>query len=110
MGGMRRLAERSLDLGVHASRQHLPHHDVIGPHPCTHVSPARACLATRTFSQHPSPASPPEINRTPGYPALIALVYGVAGESPALVAAVGVILSIASAALLAFVARRLFGP
>ncbi|HEV8268803.1 MAG TPA: glycosyltransferase family 39 protein [Thermoanaerobaculia bacterium] len=76
----------------------------------TYVRPALALLKTGTFSQSPAPGSPPEINRTPGYPALIAGVYALAGERPVALAAANIVLSTASIVLVAILAGSLFGP
>jgi hypothetical protein len=58
----------------------------------SYLRPAQALLSLGKFSLSPSQPSVPEIVRTPGYPALIAGVYAIAGERLWLLAVVNALL------------------
>src|SRR5437762_4821506 len=75
----------------------------------TYARPALALLATGSFSPSVERAPEPEINRTPGYPLMIAAVYRVFGERPALLSVLGALVSASSAIVLLALARDLFG-
>ncbi|MEO7921050.1 MAG: hypothetical protein ABIT01_16440, partial [Thermoanaerobaculia bacterium] len=72
--------------------------------------PALALLASGTFAQSPQALNVPETNRTPGYPVLIAAVYGIFGRHPLLLALLNILLSTGTLVLLSILAERLFGP
>jgi 4-amino-4-deoxy-L-arabinose transferase-like glycosyltransferase len=74
----------------------------------TYVRPALALLKSGSFSPSPEQAPEPEINRTPGYPLLIAALYGAFGERPWLLSVAGAFFSAGTALALFSLARRLF--
>lgn len=76
----------------------------------TYVRPARALLSRGTFSPSPERAPEPEINRTPGFPLLIAAVYGLFGEKSWLISLVGVLASAGTGVAVASLATRFAGP
>ena len=75
----------------------------------TYVRSALALLRRGTFSPSPEAAPEPEINRTPGYPLLIAATWGTVGERPWALSALGALLSAGTALVAAGLAARLFG-
>ena len=75
----------------------------------TYEGPARALLATGAFSPSPEAAPEPELNRTPGFPVLVAAAYGVCGERPVVVAVLNVLLSTGTLALVGALGVALFG-
>jgi 4-amino-4-deoxy-L-arabinose transferase-like glycosyltransferase len=75
----------------------------------TYVRPALALLRKGAFSPSPDVAPEPEINRTPGYPLLIAATWGALGERPWALPALGALLSAGMALVAAGLAARLFG-
>jgi Dolichyl-phosphate-mannose-protein mannosyltransferase len=75
----------------------------------TYVRPALALLHLGAFSPSPEVAPEPEINRTPGYPLLIAATWGALGARPWAVPALGALLSAGTALVAAGLAARLFG-
>lgn len=72
---------------------------VLNPDTGTYERPARALLASGSFSPSPEAVPAPELNRTPGFPLLIAAAYAVGGERPLLVALLNVVLSTGTIAL-----------
>ena len=74
----------------------------------SYTGPALALLSKGTFSPSPEKAPEPEINRTPGYPALVAALYRAFGERPWVLSAAGAVLSAGTALVLISLARRLF--
>ncbi len=75
----------------------------------TYIRPAKALLETGHFSPSVSRAPEPEINRTPGYPLLIAAVFTLFGERPLLLSALGALFSTVTLLLLSRLTMRLFG-
>jgi hypothetical protein len=75
----------------------------------TYVRPALALLRWGAFSPSPEAAPEPEINRTPGYPLLIAATWGALGARPWALPALGALLSSGTALVAAGLATRLFG-
>jgi Dolichyl-phosphate-mannose-protein mannosyltransferase len=75
----------------------------------TYVRPALALLAHGTFSPSPEAAPAPEINRTPGYPLLIAAGFGTLGQRPWVLPAVGALCAAGTALAAAGLAAGLFG-
>jgi 4-amino-4-deoxy-L-arabinose transferase-like glycosyltransferase len=75
----------------------------------TYVRPALALLRLRTFSPSLEAAPEPEINRTPGYPLLIAAAWGTLGERLWVLPALAALLSAGTALVAAGLAARLFG-
>ena len=82
---------------------------VENPDTPTYVRPALALLLTGSFSPDASRAPEPELNRTPGYPALVAAVYALCGERPAALGVTSALLSTATIGLLFLLARRFVG-
>ena len=82
---------------------------VENPDTPTYVRPALALLHAGSFSPSVERAPEPELNRTPGYPALVAAVYALAGERPAALAVTNAVLSTATLGILFLLGRRLFG-
>ena len=83
---------------------------VRNPDTDTYEGPARALLAAGTFSPSPERVPEPELNRTPGFPVLIAASYAAFGKRPVVVAVVNVLLSTATIALVGALGLALFGP
>ncbi|MFI5197596.1 MAG: ArnT family glycosyltransferase [Thermoanaerobaculia bacterium] len=75
----------------------------------TYLRPARALLERGVFSPSPEAAPTPEINRTPGYPAILAATRVVFGDASWAPSAVGALLSFGTALATASLAARLFG-
>lgn len=75
----------------------------------SYVDSARSLLTLGKFSQSPERPDRPEILRTPGYPALLAIVWSVTGVSPLAASLVQVGLWVATLALAAALSRRLGG-
>jgi 4-amino-4-deoxy-L-arabinose transferase-like glycosyltransferase len=75
----------------------------------TYLAPARALLETGRFAASPERPAEPELVRTPGYPAFLALVLAVFGNRIWVVSAVGAILSAATALALLFLFSGPFG-
>lgn len=72
----------------------------------TYLGPARALLETGRFAAGPGRPDEPELVRTPGYPAFLALVLAVFGERLWVASVLGAVFSAATAlALLAFFAE-----
>lgn len=76
----------------------------------TYLRPARALLAHGVFSPSPERVPEPEINRTPGYPALVALLWGLFGERTWLLSLLGALASAGTGLAAAALATRLAGP
>jgi 4-amino-4-deoxy-L-arabinose transferase-like glycosyltransferase len=75
----------------------------------TYLRPALALLHHGSFSPGPEVVPEPEINRTPGYPVLIAAAWRLLGERPWVPSLVGALLSAGTALVTARLATRLFG-
>jgi 4-amino-4-deoxy-L-arabinose transferase-like glycosyltransferase len=75
----------------------------------TYLRPARALLEKGTFSPSPEAAPEPEINRTPGYPAILAATRAVS-TAPWAPSVVGALFAFGTALATAALAARLFGP
>lgn len=75
----------------------------------TYLRPALALLRHGSFSPSPESVPEPEINRTPGYPFLVAAAWGVFGEKPWVAPLLGAVLSAGTALVAARLATRLFG-
>ena len=75
----------------------------------TYLRPARALLEKGTFSPSPEAAPAPEINRTPGYPVILAAVRAVTA-APWAPSLVGALFAFGTALATAALAARLFGP
>ena len=90
---------------------------VLGAHPNafvfidtgTYLRPARALLEKGTFSPSPEAAPAPEINRTPGYPLVLAAVRAVSA-APWAPSLAGALFAFGTALVTAALAARLFGP
>jgi 4-amino-4-deoxy-L-arabinose transferase-like glycosyltransferase len=82
---------------------------ILNPDTATYEGPARALLASGSFSPSPERAPEPELNRTPGFPLLIAAAYGAVGERPVVVSVLNVLLSTATLALVGLLGLALFG-
>jgi hypothetical protein len=65
---------------------------------------ARALLLHRRYATSPEEPDRPQTWRTPGYPLLLAAVYALAGERPAAGVAAQIPISLATIALVAFIA------
>jgi len=76
----------------------------------SYLGPARALLATGSFSRSPAAPDQPELVRTPGYPALIAGVEFFTGPNPLAIAAAQVVLSLFTLAAAFSLARQVWGP
>jgi 4-amino-4-deoxy-L-arabinose transferase-like glycosyltransferase len=74
-----------------------------------YIRSAESILTLGKFSISPARPSEPEIVRTPGYPALIAAVFALAGERLWLLAAINALLVAATALLVYHLARCLAG-
>jgi 4-amino-4-deoxy-L-arabinose transferase-like glycosyltransferase len=72
--------------------------------------PARALLEHGEFAPSPEKLGVAETSRTPGYPAFLALVYTVFGESAAAVSLVQILVGVVTVALTFAIGRRLAGP
>lgn len=70
---------------------------------------AHTMLLAGRFAQSTEPTAPPEVMRTPGYPAFIAALWAVFGERPVLVIVAQILLSVGTLALAYGIARRLWG-
>lgn len=75
----------------------------------TYLGPARALLETGRYATGPEPSAGPELLRTPGYPALLALVFAVFGERIWVASALGACLSAATALALLVLFVEPFG-
>jgi 4-amino-4-deoxy-L-arabinose transferase-like glycosyltransferase len=75
----------------------------------TYLRPALALLHHGSFSPGPEVVPEPEINRTPGYPALVAAAWRLLGERPWVPSLLGALLSAGTALVTARLATRLFG-
>ena len=75
----------------------------------TYLGPARALLATGRYATGPGPSAGPELLRTPGYPAFLALVFAVFGERLWVASALGACLSAATALALLYLFTEPFG-
>ncbi|HVO52226.1 MAG TPA: glycosyltransferase family 39 protein [Thermoanaerobaculia bacterium] len=75
----------------------------------TYLRPARALLEKGTFSPSPEAAPAPEINRTPGYPLVLAAVRAVSA-APWAPSLAGALFAFGTALVTAALAARLFGP
>ena len=73
----------------------------------SYIRPARNLLTGRGFSQQEAPPFTPDARRTPVYPLLVALLYGVFGQHPLLVAGGQVLLSALTAGLVGLLGARL---
>jgi 4-amino-4-deoxy-L-arabinose transferase-like glycosyltransferase len=73
----------------------------------SYVGPALALLEHGHFSPTPERVPEPEINRTPGYPLLIATLYAVFGPKPWVLSAAGACFCAGTAFALFALARRL---
>src|SRR4051794_34583019 len=82
---------------------------VVQPDSGTYLGPARALAELGRFSNSPENPQRPEIERTPGYPLFIAASYKLAGEDDRTMLILQVIVSIATIALAAAIARELWG-
>ena len=83
---------------------------VVNPDTPTYVRPALALLRAGAFSPSPERAPEPELNRTPGYPAIVAAAYGVFGERPVVLGVLSALFSSGAIALLVLLARRVVPP
>lgn len=70
---------------------------------------AKALYRTGHFAYVPEEPQVPNIVRTPGYPAFIAIVYALVGENRVAVIALQVVLSVASAFLVYLIANKVCG-
>jgi 4-amino-4-deoxy-L-arabinose transferase-like glycosyltransferase len=75
----------------------------------TYLRPARALLEKGSFSPSPEAAPAPEINRTPGYPVILAATRAVS-SAPWAPSLVGALFAFGTALATASLAARLFGP
>ena len=75
----------------------------------TYLRPALALLRHGSFSPGPEAVPEPEINRTPGYPLLVAAAWRLLGERPWVPPFLGALLSAGTALVAARLATRLFG-
>lgn len=75
----------------------------------TYLRPALALLRHGSFSPGVEAVPEPEINRTPGYPFLVAAAWRLLGERPWVPPFLGAILSAGTALVAARLAMRLFG-
>jgi 4-amino-4-deoxy-L-arabinose transferase-like glycosyltransferase len=82
---------------------------VVSPDTRTYVRPALSLLRAGVYAKSPVDLSRPEVNRTPGYPILIAAVYAVVGERVLALAFVNTLLCAGTAVVLSATAARLFG-
>ena len=73
-------------------------------------SNARALVHTGHFAAGPDQPDVPEVVRTPGYPAFLAVFYAVSGDRPWLALAAQILLSAATVGLVFLLGRRLFSP
>jgi 4-amino-4-deoxy-L-arabinose transferase-like glycosyltransferase len=73
----------------------------------SYIRPALNLLAGRGFSQQEAPPFTPDARRTPVYPLFVALLYGVFGQHPLLVAGGQVALSALTAGLVGLLGARL---
>ena len=76
----------------------------------SYLHSAQALLSAHRFSISPARPSEPQIVRTPGYPALIAAVYAIAGERPWLLAVVASLLAAGTGAIVYRLAAAMSGP
>jgi 4-amino-4-deoxy-L-arabinose transferase-like glycosyltransferase len=75
----------------------------------TYLRPALALLRQGSFSPGTDVVPEPEINRTPGYPLLVAGAWRLLGERPWVPPILGALLSAGTALVAARLATRLFG-
>jgi 4-amino-4-deoxy-L-arabinose transferase-like glycosyltransferase len=75
----------------------------------TYLRPALALLRHGSFSPGPEAVPEPEINRTPGYPLVVAAAWRLLGERPWVPPVLGALLSAGTALVAARLATRLFG-
>ena len=75
----------------------------------TYLRPALALLRHGSFSPGEEAVPEPEINRTPGYPLLVAAAWRLLGERPCVPPFLGALLSAGTALVAARLATRLFG-
>lgn len=75
----------------------------------TYLRPALALLRHGSFSPGEEAVPEPEINRTPGYPLLVATAWRLLGERPWVPPFLGALLSAGTALVAARLATRLFG-
>ncbi len=83
---------------------------VIAPDSWSYEDSARALLAHGRFAVSPERPEVPQLVRTPGYPLLIAGVYGVFGESRPALLAVQIVVSVLTVLLLYLLVRELAAP
>jgi hypothetical protein len=77
---------------------------LVAPDTATYVSPARNLLASGCFlNAH----GDPEINRTPGYPLLLAMIFATCGVQPLAVVLIQALLRVGTVALICNVAEEL---
>jgi 4-amino-4-deoxy-L-arabinose transferase-like glycosyltransferase len=75
----------------------------------TYLGPARALLETGAYAPDPGRRGEPELVRTPGFPALLALVFRVFGERLWIVSLLGALFSAATALALLTLFSKPFG-
>ena len=75
----------------------------------TYLRPALALLRHGSFSPSPEAVPEPEINRTPGYPLIVAAAWRLFGVQPWVPPLLGALLSAGTALVAARLATRLFG-
>jgi Ca2+/Na+ antiporter len=75
----------------------------------TYLGPARALLETGAYAPNPGRRGEPELIRTPGYPAFLALVFRVFGERLWIVSLLGALFSAATALALLTLFSKPFG-
>ncbi|HQR68101.1 MAG TPA: glycosyltransferase family 39 protein, partial [Thermoanaerobaculia bacterium] len=75
----------------------------------TYIGPAKALLETGRYATGPEPGAGPELVRTPGFPALLALVFALFGERLWVVSALGALFAAATALAVLFLLAGPFG-
>lgn len=75
----------------------------------TYIGPAKALLEVGRYATAPEASAGPELVRTPGFPALLALVFTLFGERLWVVSALGALFSAATAVALIFLLAEPFG-
>lgn len=91
---------------------HVYHQDplrMMAPDSISYERPALALLKTGRYDKSLEQTGKPEVRRTPGYPILIAGVYGVFGQSRPTLMILQIMMSVATIGLLYCVAHRWFG-
>ncbi len=83
---------------------------VVNPDTSTYVRPARALLEIGRFAMSPARPEEPELNRTPGYPLVLAVCFRLFGPGLLAPAVLNILFSAGTGLLAALLAVRLFGP